>query len=129
MALSADQLLDMQTDLAIGTNEDVFSDTELNRLYTRASSDYNLAVYYAVRQLYTQASKFHDYRVANSEFELSQVVKNVEKLLDFWQGESRTSANQLRIVGGLKIPPRDPDLPDDVARRRSRYEVNHSLVW
>ena len=113
MALSADQLSDMQNDLAIGTDESVFTDAELNRLFARASSDYNLSVYYAVRQLYTNASKFHDYRVANSEFKLSQVMQNLEKLLDFWQNEAKTSANQVRIVGGLKIPPRDPDLPND----------------
>ena len=127
MALSGDQLTDMQGDLGIAETESVFTDAELNRLFERASSDYGLAVYYAYRQLLADANKFHDYTLANTSVKRSQMRAHVRDMVDFWQNEAKTTANQVRIVGGLKIPPRRPDLPNSLTRRRSRYEVNRGL--
>ena len=127
MALDADQLTDMQADIGISNDEAVFSDVALQRLYTRSESSYPLAVYYAFRQLLAQANKFHDYSVASSSVSRSQLRAHVRDMMDFWQDEAKVAGNQVRIVGGLRIPPRDPDLPDDIRRHRSRYEVNHHV--
>lgn len=127
MALSADQLTDMQGDLGIDATESVFTDVELNRLYTRADSDYGLAVYYGYRQLLADANKFHDYSLANTSVKRSQMRTHLADMVDFWKNEAKTSANQVRIVGGLKVPPRRPDLPNNLSVRRSRYEVNRGL--
>lgn len=127
MALSDDQKIDMQGDLGIDTTESVFTNVELDRLFTRAESDYGLAVYYAYRQLLADANKFHDYSLANTSVKRSQMRAHVRDMVDFWKNEAKTSANQVLIVGGLKIPPRRPDLPNGLMRRRSRYEVNRGL--
>ena len=127
MALSADQLTDMQGDLGIDATESVFTDDELDRLYERASSDYGVAVYYGYRQLLADANKFHDYSLANTSVKRSQMRDHLSAMVDFWKNEAKTSANQVRIVGGLKVPPRRRDMPNSLTVRRSRYEVNRGL--
>ena len=142
MALTTAQRTDIQADLAIGAAEDVFTNDELDRLYERASSAYNLAVYYGYRQLLADAAKFHDYTVANSSVKRSQLYDHIKKMVDFWEGESQGKANQVMIVGGLKIPTQRPDMPDDMRRdtrtnryvtgstssnRRSIFDVNRGL--
>jgi len=110
--LTATQRADMQGDLGISTDEAVFTNDELDRLYTRADSDYNLAVYYAYRQLLAQANKFHDYTSGMTKIQRQQMRENIKDSMDFWQEEARTTANQVRIVGILEIPPRDKEEPD-----------------
>ena len=142
MALTATQRLDMQGDLAIGAAEDVFTNDELDRLYERAGNAYNLAVYYACRQLMMDAAKFYDYTIANASVKRSQLLKQLKDMTEFWQGEAQGKANQVMIVGGLRIPPQRSDYPDGMRRdldtdryrtevssrnKRSRYEVNRGL--
>jgi len=105
-SLSSDQLTDLQADIGITTDESVFTDAELNRLYTRADSDYNTAVYLALRQLMANAVKFHDYTAGQTSVKKSQIFDHLKEQVDFWQKESRTTANQVRIVGSNRIPPR-----------------------
>jgi hypothetical protein len=106
MALTSDQLTDMQGDLGIGADESVFTDTELNRLYTRASEDYATAVYLAWRQIWANTAKFHDYTEAQTQVKKSQVYDHVKDMLKLWKDESRVAGNQVRIVGMNRIPPR-----------------------
>lgn len=140
MALTTDQKTDMQADLAIGAAQDVFTDDELERLFTRADSNYNLAVYYGFRQLMADAAKFHDYTLANASVKRDQLFQHVKDMVKFWGDESRGVANQVAIVGGLKVPPVRSEMPDGLRRdlrtnryepgrsnRRSRYEVNRGL--
>lgn len=131
----------MQADLAVGAAQDIFTDDELDRLYERAASDYNLAVYYGFRQLLADANKFHDYQLANATIKRSQMRAHLKDMVDFWSEEARTTANQMLIVGGLKVPTQRPDMPIDLRRdtrtnryvagssstRRSQYEVNRGL--
>lgn len=114
MSLSTAQLYDMYDDLGIGNVEGVFTDTELQRLYTRAGSDYNLAVYYAFRQLLAQANKFHNYTAGMTRVERKQVRDHIKDSMELWKSEARTTANQVRIVGLRQIPPRYKDAPLDV---------------
>jgi len=102
----------MQADLGIGSDESVFTNDELDRLYTRADADYEEAVYLAVRQLLMQASKFHSYTAGQTKVEKQQVFDNLKDMLALWQSESRTTANQVRFVGINEIPPRNKDEPD-----------------
>jgi hypothetical protein len=112
MALTATQRADMQGDLGIGSDEAVFTNDELDRLYERAGNDYNLAVFYGYRQLLAQANKFHNYTAGMTRVERNQMRENLRDSMDFWKAEARSAANQLRIVGALEIPPRDKDSPD-----------------
>ena len=119
MALTATQLTDMQADLAITTNQDVFTDAELNRLYERASDDYNGAVYLAWRQLLADANKFFDYTAGQTKVQRSQTRAHIRDMVKLWAEESRTNSNQVMIVGLAEIPPRWKDQPaEEVADRR-----------
>lgn len=104
--LTNDQRTDMQGDLGIGADESVFTDDELNRLYTRADSDYATAVYYAWRQIWANTAKFHDYTEAQTQVKKSQIHDHVKDMLAFWKDESRVAGNQVRIVGMNRVPPR-----------------------
>jgi len=110
--LTATQRADMQGDLGIGSDEAVFTNDELDRLYTRAVSDYNLAVYYGYRQLLAQANKFHNYTAGMTKVEASQMRAHIRDTMEFWKEEARRAGNQVRIVGLLEVPPRDKDKPD-----------------
>jgi len=88
MALSTDQLADIQADLGIGSDESVFTDDELNRLYARADSDYSLAVLYAIRQILTNAARFHDLTRGDDSDKKQQVFANLEKIYDKWVSET-----------------------------------------
>lgn len=125
MPLTSTQQTDMQADLGITADESVFTDDELDRLYERAGEDYNLAVYYGWRQLMADASKFFDYTAGMTTRKKSQVREHIGAMVEFWKEESRTAANQARILGLNQIPPRHKDEPDSFMRRRTRKELNN----
>src|SRR5690554_6869746 len=117
MSLSAQQLADMQADLAIGDDESVFTDAELERLFERANSDYNLAVYYGWRQILAGSAKWIDYRVAQTQVSRSQAFDHLLKMVEFWGNESRSTANQLRSMGINSVPTVHKPKPLDEVRR------------
>lgn len=89
MALTADQLADMQGDLGITDSEAVFTDTELQRLYTRAvdsgvDASYELAVALGFRQLMADAAKFNDYTAGESSETKAQVFEHLKDLHKMW---------------------------------------------
>lgn len=109
MALTSDQLADFRLD--IGDDGTVFTDEELNRLYERASDDYESAVVLALRQLMAQSSKLRDYKIAQSSESNSQIFDHIKTLLEYH--ESRiTASQQVSIVGMRSVPPRYKDRPD-----------------
>src|SRR5512136_1192635 len=109
--LTVEQRADIQGDLGISSDQTVFTNTELDRLYTRASSNYELAVYYGYRQLLADANKLHDYTVGQTQLSRSQVRAHLRDMMDVWREAARASGNQVLIVGALEIPPRDKDTP------------------
>jgi hypothetical protein len=121
--LTTAQRADMQADLGIDTRQDVFTNDELDRLYTRAESDYNLAVYFAFRQLLADAAKLHNYTQAQTKMDKSQVFDHIKAMVVFWQGEARTAGNQVLIAGLRGIPPRYKDAPSD-STTRSGWKVS-----
>ena len=121
MALTADQLADMQGDLGITADQAVFTDAELNRLFARTDSDYNGAVYLAYRQLLADATKLFNYTVGQTKIEREKVFDHVKAMVDFWKAESRTNANQLMILGLNEIPPRWKDEPDEPIQRMRHW--------
>ncbi len=112
-SLTSDQRTDMQGDLGIGMDESVFTNNELDRLYTRASEDYNTAVYLGVRQLLMSATKFHDYTAGMTKVEKSQVFDHLEKTLAMWKEEARVAGDQVKVVGINRIPPYHKDKPGE----------------
>lgn len=76
-SLTTDQLSDFRADLDIDVDE-VFTDVELNRLYTRVEGDYSKAVALAWGQIAASASKLNDYKAAQSSETLSQIFEHVK---------------------------------------------------
>jgi hypothetical protein len=111
--LSAAQLLDIRADL--GDDGTVWTDDELDRLYTRASSDYNSAVVLAIRQLLMNAAKLHDYSLAQSSESKSQIFKNLKEMLTYWDDKASTR-QQVKMVGMRSVPPRAKDSPNETTR-------------
>ncbi|MCB0058215.1 MAG: hypothetical protein KDE45_14355 [Caldilineaceae bacterium] len=113
MALTATQLADFQADLGIDDSEAVFSDAELERLFTRASEDYPTAVYYAWRQLLAASTKYIDYRVAQTEEKRSQAYQHIKDMVSYWKGESEDSTNTrgVAIAGINPIPTKWKEAP------------------
>ncbi len=87
MALTADQLADLQSDLGISDDEAVFTDTELNRLFTRAGSDYAMTVVFALRQLMVDKAKLGD-----------QIFAHLQELYAVWAAEAGGGA--VPVVAG-----------------------------
>ena len=113
MALTSDQLSDLQLDLGITDDESVFTNDELERLFTRASEVYNTAVYLGWRALMADAAKLYAYSVAQTKVSKEQVFDHVKAMVEFWQTESRTNSNQVAIVGMNPIPTQWKDRPAD----------------
>jgi len=93
MALTVTQLTDLQKDIGIGSDEAVFTDDALNRLFTRADSDYALTVAYAIRQLLMNAARFNDYvrymsgGIATRE-DKSQIFTHLQEMYQLWAAEA-----------------------------------------
>jgi hypothetical protein len=117
MALSAEQLADMQGDLGITDDETVFTDDELNRLYTRAGEDYKTAVYYGWQQLMANSAKFFTYSAGQSKVERAQIFEHVKAMVAHWKDESETGGNQMRMLGLNGIPTQHKETPDTYRRR------------
>jgi hypothetical protein len=116
MALTAQQILDIRGDLGIGASgasDQIFSDTELNALFDRAAEDYNLAVYFGWRQTLASSAKWIDYQVAQTKVSRSQAFDHIKAMVAFWGDESRTTANQVKIVGIRDVPTRHKPIPGD----------------
>ncbi len=81
--LSSDELADLQADLGIGSDGSVFSDEELDRLYTRATTLDGARVY-ALDQLLMNAAKFNDYTAGSSTEKKSQVFAQLMAMRTMW---------------------------------------------
>lgn len=127
MALTATQITDMQGDLGLSSNQAVFTDAELNRLYERAGDDYNTAVYLAWRQLLADANKFFDYTAGQTKVQRSQTRAHIKDSLKLWAEESRSNSNQVLIVGLAEIPPRLKEEP--TTERTAQRGIWYTERW
>lgn len=125
--LTATLRTDVQGDLGIGSDQGVFTDDELDRLYTRADSDYGTTIYLAFRQLLADAAKFNDYTAGHTSEKKSQLWDHLKEMVAFWREESRSASNQVRFVGATEIPPRRKSTPESAQARRTIYEVNRQI--
>lgn len=119
--LTDEQLADLQADLGIDDSESVFTDEELQRLFDRAADDYGLAVYYGWRQLLSASAKYIDYKVAQTSVSRSQAFDHIKDMVAFWANESRTTANQVAIVGMNPVPTKHKPMPADDSCRTHGY--------
>jgi hypothetical protein len=109
-SLSSAQRTDLRAD--IGDDGTVFTNDELDRLYTRAESNYDLAVVLALRQLLANAAKLHDYRLAQSMENMSQVFGHLKHVLAYRENVVVGAQRQVKLFGARRIPPPDREEPN-----------------
>jgi hypothetical protein len=97
--LTVDQLTDLQADLGITTDQLVFTDAALNRLYTRAAGDYDATVVYALRQLRQQAAKGIQYTIGQTSFSRQQWFDHLTVLLK--EAEARAGMGGGTLSAGV----------------------------
>ena len=122
MALTSEQLSDLQSDLGIGSDQSVFTDAELERLFQRAGEVYETAVYKAWSQLLAASAKYIDYRVAQTEEKRSQAYAHIKEMVAHWKAESDKVSNTqgVMIAGLTEVPPRFKEEPYTMASERER---------
>lgn len=119
--LTATQRADLQGDLDIGSAEAIFTNDELDRLYTRADEDYDATVVLAIRQLLMHAAKFADYTAGQTSEKKAQVFEHLGRLLAYYEKKA-DSATQVQIVGATSVPPRTRERPGEKgSSTRSKY--------
>ena len=100
--LTSDQLSDMQADLGISNDESVFTDAELNRLFTRADSDYETTVAYAYRQLWANALKFTKYTQGRSSEDRTAIRDALKDAMSYWEQKAGIAGGKLSF-GTIKL--------------------------
>ena len=114
MALTAAQLTDLQRDIGIGSDEAIFTDDELERLFARADSGYAMTVAYALRQLLVNAARLNDYvrytgsGGAATRESKSQVFAHLRQMYDLWLAEAGGGLAPL-VSGTVKQDFIEPD--------------------
>lgn len=93
--LNNDQLADLQGDLGIRDDEAVFTNAELNRLYTRAGGDYETTVAYAYRQLWATALKFTKYTQGRSSEDKTAIRDALKDATLYWENKAGIAGGKL----------------------------------
>lgn len=103
--LTAQQLARMQRKLQIGTNEDVFTDEELDDIYLEAGLNFNVAMATAIEELLFDAAKLHNYKAGQTSENKKEIFDNLLALQKIYSAKGQSS-NQVLIVGLRGVPPR-----------------------
>jgi hypothetical protein len=103
--LTSDQLTDLRGDIGDTGDPPAFTDTELQRLFTRAEEDYDTTVLLALRQLLGNAIKLADYTQNASQEKRSQVFSHLKSMVAYWEGIVDTGSTQVKFVGRRRVPP------------------------
>jgi hypothetical protein len=130
--LSSAQLTDLRGDVG-DVDSNAFTDDELNRLYTRADSDYEATVILALWQLLISAVKFRDFVVGFTRDEAATIFDNMKAAYElrrqYYSGKKQVMIAGLEVIPTYrKTEPTDsydwgrdepvpadfyPDLPED----------------
>lgn len=94
----------------IGTAGAVFTDDELDDLYSEAGDNKDQTVLLVLYALMGNYAKLYDYRLAQSSESQSQVFKHIQQLIAVWEKKAQTD-QQVRIVSMRSVPPHDKTEP------------------
>lgn len=94
--LTSDQLTDLRGDIGDTGTPQAFTDTELQRFYTRAGS-YAGAKALARRQLLANAAKFFKYTVGASTEERQQVFDHLKALVAMDEKEAGVGYSSIEV--------------------------------
>lgn len=109
--LTDEQRTDLQADLGISGDESVFTNTELDRLYTRAASDYTATIVLALRQLLANASRLADYTAGQTSEKVSQIRDGLKDMLAYYESSVGMESKQVVVAGLRSTPPIYKELP------------------
>lgn len=101
MPMTTDQITDFRADINDAAGA-VWSETEINRLYTRAGENYNGALVYAIDQLLMEKSdKWVNYTQNMSKEEREKVWSHMMDMRKIWQDryEKDLRVAQTKIFG------------------------------
>lgn len=101
MPMSSDQITDFRSDIN-DPNGTVWSEAEIQRLYTRASENYNGAMVFAIDQLLmAHSDKWVSYTQNMSKEEREAVWKHMMDMRKIWQDryEKDLRVAQTKVVG------------------------------
>ena len=101
----------VQRNTGIGTAEAVYTNSDLDEFYTDAGGSRDETVVQVLRALMVDAAKLYDYRIAQSAESQSQVFKNLQSTLVYWEDRVARATRQVKIVGMVAVPPKWKDRP------------------
>jgi hypothetical protein len=125
MPITEVQIADVRADIG-DSNPDAqsFTDTEIQRLYTRAEEIHGAGSalvepqvrVLAIKQLWASSAKLTTYKQNQSSENLSDVFKHLKALLELYQGEladaeAAGTGGGVAIMGLKKTPTRQKDVP------------------
>jgi hypothetical protein len=90
----------------------VFTDAELQDLYTFADEDWDVTLYHALWELLADASKLYDYSLAQTRVSKRQIWSNLKTMLDMQAKKTGAGGGSLR-VGQLDLDLDRTDPADD----------------
>jgi hypothetical protein len=108
VALTTTQRSDMQADFGIGSDEAVFTNDQLDRLYARADSDYDLAVAIGFDQLLANVARYYDYKQAETQEAKAQIFDHLEKMANRWHRKAGGGLMPL-TAGTIELDFIEPD--------------------
>lgn len=91
MVLTQIQRIDLQDDTAIGSDQAVFTDLELERIWTRVIGApdevlrHEAALALIFRQLLADANKLHNYKAGATAHELKVIRANLKEMYDLYE--------------------------------------------
>lgn len=86
--------------------ETVFSDDELQDIWTEQGGNWNKSILAAFEELLGNAYRFSEYTRNETTEKRNQIFQNLKYMAAYWQGKVDKSANsqQVRIVGLKPVP-------------------------
>ena len=120
---TATQRTNFRLDLGLNDDETVFTDTEVNNIFTRAGAKYSntdvkeaYARVIGVVQLRNKTANQVDYKANDSDEKLSQIFKNLDRMKKDFQADLdvalKTSLPKMRVAVPKRKPKRTIELPD-----------------
>lgn len=105
--LTTEQRTDLLADLDLPTDETVFTNDELDRLWTRVNTDLgeaNLAALrvYALRQLVSGAARLFNYTVGQTKVQRRDVRRHLMQDLELWKKEAGLSGGVI-VAGTIDL--------------------------
>jgi len=110
--LTPEQIEDLRADLGDQTEPYAFTESELQRLFTRADGDYYKTFLLALEQLTMNATKFYKYVAGFTRAEQDEIFEQLKAMLEY-HTKKQSGTKQAFISGIAHRPPFIKEEPSD----------------